>query len=102
MNIKEERKAFNEVFAKTYPALERSAELDRNLEGLGNKETAFCGWCLAKEHAEEMAKPGCIISETMGGNYGMYKEEAHRPFNIFESQALAEQWAKENGYRVLP
>lgn len=110
MDIEEERKAFNDVFSTSFPNLERSAEVGRNLEDLGRKETAFNGWCLAKAHAEQMAKPTVKIKPK-----GAMGHPTSYPFVMtlwkgdkwqgvvedFRTYKEAEQWAKDNGYRVV-
>lgn len=107
MNIEEERKAFDNVFAERFPALERGAEIERSLADLGAKQTAFEGWCLAKAHAEEMDKPTIkIIYKELSNKWCIFERTQISGLFLstgdsFETECEALEWAKSKGYRVI-
>lgn len=115
MNIEEERKAF-EKFGFPSPLIpvwlkftdggytplpEKQSIHSQKLSDHCNK--LFILWLGAKEHAAEMAKPECVVFETIGGNFTVqtYDNKGTQNIRDFASQAGAIQWAKDNGYRVI-
>lgn len=89
MNIEEERKVFEESDALEfcrYSAFE---------------EDYFKVWIAAKEHAKEMEKRYAIVYEGIYG-WGVRDVQTNDVVKFeFSDQREAEQWAKDNGYRVV-
>lgn len=86
MNIEEERKAF-------YAAVRKSGKRYYI-------DDAFEGWLMAKAHAAEMAKPTARIV------YKLLKSAEPETFGetLYDSEfgkLTCQQWAKDNGYRVI-
>ena len=85
MNIEEERRAFD----KWRKECMESGD--------------FPSWIAAKAHAEEMAKPTCVIFQTMVDTHTIKYFDQGRPIEErgFKTEAEAIKWAKNFGYRVV-
>ena len=67
-------------------------------------------WLAAKAHAVEMAKPECVVFETMIGSWRVTRPNPGRGLvntlflctqNGDTGKATATKWAIDNGYRVI-
>lgn len=103
--IEEERKAFEEH----YKVAARGAYDEPDLYFKDGEfrcavtQRSFNIWLAAKEHAAEMAKPTCIVFETMADTFTVQYFDNGRPTQEsgFKNEVVAIQWAKNNGYRVI-
>lgn len=84
MNIEEERKAFEQLCQDAHGFITYPWEV----------------WLIAKQHAEEMAKPQCNIVCDFDGEFWLVSLKG-REGPGFASAEEAEVWATSNGYRVI-
>lgn len=112
MNIEEERKAFEEAYLQNRMdyAVSKNLSIEimrvRVLEMLGGDlypHTMFDIWLAAKKHAEEMAKPVCIIWEKKSSIHFPWKVDNYGAETVHHAATAEEArvWATSNGYRVI-
>lgn len=104
MSIEEERKAFEEH----YKVAARGAYDEPDLYFKDGEfrcavtQRSFNTWLAAKAHAAEMAKPSCLVFETVADTFTVQYFDNGRPIQErgFMNKDGAEVWARNMGYRV--
>ena len=105
MNIEEERKAFIEAckdqFGNVYYPMNDDWSEGEFCDPVVQRH--FVTWQLAKAHAVELAKPTCIVFETMAETFIVQYLDCGRLVRErgFVSEKHAIAWATNNGYRVV-
>lgn len=105
MNIEEERKAFeaNVLTTGLFKSVTWNGERYAFIGGgLCMTQDYFEVWLKAKRHAVEMAKPTCVVFQTMANTYTVKYLDQGRPIEErgFKTEAEAIKWTKDFGYRV--